>query len=60
MEIVGKTAGNKVVEESVKNAREAVRQGESIRQPLERAKVFPPMVVRMIGVGSRPGNWKRC
>ena len=59
MEIVGKTAGNKVVEESVKNAREAVRQGESIRQPLERAKVFPPMVVRMIGVGEQAGELEK-
>ena len=59
LEIVGKTAGNKVVEEAVSNCRTAVRDGESISQPLIRSKVFPPIVCRMIGVGEQTGQLEK-
>ena len=59
LEIVAKTAGNKVVEEAVESSRQAVREGESIRAPLEKSKVFPPMVVRMIGVGEQAGELEK-
>ena len=55
LEIVAGTAGNGVVEEAVMAAREAVRQGEGLSVPLSDCSVFPPMVVRMIGVGERTG-----
>jgi len=56
LDIVGKTAGNKVVEEAVINAKKFVQEGESISEPLSRSKVFPPMVVRMISVGEKTGK----
>ncbi len=59
LEIVSKTAGNKVIEEAVDNSRQAVRQGESISGPLEKSKVFPIMVVRMIGVGEKTGELEK-
>lgn len=59
LDIVGKTAGNKVVEEAVSNCRIAVRDGESIAQPLIRSKVFPPIVCRMIGVGEQTGQLEK-
>lgn len=59
LEIVARTSGNKIVEEAVDNSRQAVRQGEPINQPLGRSKVFPPMVVRMIGVGEQAGELEK-
>jgi type IV pilus assembly protein PilC len=59
LEIVGKTAGNKVVEEAVSNCRIAVRDGEPIAQPLTKSKVFPPIVCRMIGVGEQTGQLEK-
>ncbi len=55
LEIVAATAGNKVVEEAVNNARESIRQGENLAKPLAQSFVFPPMVVRMIAIGEKSG-----
>jgi type IV pilus assembly protein PilC len=55
LEIVASTSGNKVVEEAVNNARESIRQGESLAKPLGESAVFPPMVVRMIAIGEKSG-----
>jgi len=59
LEIVGKTAGNKVVEEAVAACRAAVRDGEPIALPLQRSKVFPPLVCRMIGIGEQTGQLEK-
>ncbi len=55
LEIVSSTAGNKVVEEAVNNARESIRQGDNLAKPLAQSFVFPPMVVRMISIGEKSG-----
>ena len=55
LEIVASTAGNRVVEEAVNNARESIRQGENLAKPLSESVVFPPMVVRMIAIGEKSG-----
>lgn len=59
LDIVGKTSGNKVVEEAVINCSKAVRNGESIATPFLRSKVFPPMVCRMISVGEQTGQLEK-
>jgi type IV pilus assembly protein PilC len=59
LEIVGKTSGNKVIEEAISNARTAVREGEPIADPLSRSKVFPTIVCRMIGVGEQTGQLEK-
>lgn len=59
LEIVGKTAGNKVVENAVIKVRASIREGENITEPLARSKVFPPMVVRMIAVGEQTGELEK-
>jgi type IV pilus assembly protein PilC len=59
LEIVAKTAGNKVVEEAVIDCRTAVRNGEQIARPLSKSRVFPPMVCRMIGVGEQTGQLEK-
>lgn len=59
LEIVGKTSGNKVIEEAVDNCRTAIREGETIATPLAKSGVFPPMVTRMIGVGEQTGQLEK-
>ncbi len=56
LEIVADTAGNRVVARAVEQARESVRQGESLMGPLAQSAVFPPMVTRMVGIGEKTGS----
>ena len=53
--IVSRTAGNKVVEESIVTTRQSVSEGKTLAEPLSKAKVFPAMVVQMISVGEATG-----
>jgi type IV pilus assembly protein PilC len=55
LEITAKTAGNAIIEDAVMNVRKAVESGKTIAEPLAETKVFPPMVVQMIGVGEQTG-----
>jgi type IV pilus assembly protein PilC len=55
MEVVAKTAGNTVVERAIRYTKEKISEGKTIVQPLAETKVFPPMVVQMIGVGEATG-----
>jgi type IV pilus assembly protein PilC len=55
LEIVAKSAGNKVVERAVLTVRARIAEGKNIAGPLAETKVFPPMVVQMIGVGEATG-----
>ncbi|QXE92350.1 type II secretion system F family protein [Geomonas subterranea] len=55
LEIVAKTAGNKVVEEAIYNVRQSISEGKTIAEPLAESGVFPPMVVQMISVGEATG-----
>jgi len=59
LEIVAKTSGNKIVEEAILACRTAVRNGETISQPLAKSGVFPPIVCRMIGVGEQTGQLEK-
>ncbi len=53
--ITARTAGNKIIEDAVLEARLQVEQGKTISEPLKNTKVFPPMVVQMIAVGEQTG-----
>ena len=55
LEIVARTAGNKVVENAVLYTREKISEGKSIAAPLMEQTVFPKMVVQMIAVGESTG-----
>ncbi|EKE04155.1 MAG: hypothetical protein ACD_20C00100G0004 [uncultured bacterium] len=56
LEIVEEAAGNAVLARAVKDIREEVKQGGTINGPLEKSKVFPPMVISMIAVGEETGE----
>ncbi|PIE17746.1 MAG: type II secretion system protein GspF [Proteobacteria bacterium] len=56
LEIVRSILGNTVLMKVVDNARDAIREGESIANPLAKSGHFPPVVTRMIAVGERSGQ----
>ena len=56
MEIVQSVAGNAVLEYAIKDVTKKVIAGEGISGPLTEAKIFPPIVVRMVDVGERTGK----
>ena len=47
--------GNKVVEAEVDKMRDGVVAGEGLTEPLRGSRVFPPLVVEMVGVGEETG-----
>lgn len=55
LEIVAKTAGNKIVEEAIYGVRQAISEGKTMAEPLQSCGIFPPMVVQMIAVGEATG-----
>ncbi len=55
LQVVAKTAGNKVIEEAVFRVADAIAEGRPISEPLEETGVFPSMVVQMINVGESVG-----
>jgi type IV pilus assembly protein PilC len=56
LEITAKTAGNMVIHNAVMESRQSIAGGETIAAPLEKSKVFPPMVISMIAVGEQTGG----
>jgi general secretion pathway protein F len=56
MEITKNVLGNTVLTKVVEGARESIREGESIAQPLKRSGEFPSIVCHMIAVGERSGQ----
>ncbi|WP_243304992.1 type II secretion system F family protein [Geothrix oryzisoli] len=55
MDITARTAGNMVIQNAILKSKDAVEQGRNIATPLAETKVFPPMVVQMVGVGEATG-----
>ena len=55
IEVTGKTAGNKVVENAMDSVHESVKRGGTISAPLKDVSVLPAMVVHMVGVGEETG-----
>lgn len=55
LEITAKTAGNAIVEDAIINARRLVSEGKTIVESLSASKIFPPMVLQMIGAGEQTG-----
>ncbi len=55
MDITARTSGNMVIQNAILKAKAAVEQGRNIATPLAETKVFPPMVVQMVGVGEATG-----
>ncbi|HPD60303.1 MAG TPA: type II secretion system F family protein [Thermodesulfobacteriota bacterium] len=55
LDIVSRTAGNKVVQNAIDATRKSISEGKSFAEPLNTTGVFPPMVIQMIAVGESTG-----
>src|SRR6266568_3951072 len=55
MDIVKNVVGNDRLAEVIEQARDAIREGESIAAPLKRSGEFPPLVHHMVAIGERSG-----
>jgi type IV pilus assembly protein PilC len=56
LNITRETAGNAAIADAISKVHDSVKEGESIVQPLEASRAFPPMVVSMIDVGEETGQ----
>ncbi len=56
LNITRETAGNSALARAIARVHDSVKEGESIVQPLEASKMFPPMVVSMVDVGEETGK----
>ena len=56
MDIVKNVVKNSLIRQAIKNARENIKEGEPIVDPLARSKQFPPVVLQMIRVGEKTGD----
>ena len=54
--IVRDTTANGVVRRAIQSVHDAVKEGESMTDPLASSGVFPPMVVSMVQVGEETGQ----
>ncbi len=55
LSICARTSGNRTVERAIMYAREKISEGRDLAGPLAEGKVFPSMVIQMIGVGEQTG-----
>ena len=56
LEIAEKTAGNKIMEQALKDVKTAVKEGKGMAQIMQNNALFSPLVVQMIGVGEEIGE----
>ncbi|MDX9731433.1 MAG: type II secretion system F family protein, partial [Bdellovibrionales bacterium] len=56
MDIVRNVVGNSVLAEAIDEARNNIREGESIAAPLKRSGQFFPIVIHMINIGEKTGE----
>jgi general secretion pathway protein F len=56
LDIVKAILGNTVLTKVIEDAKESIKEGESIAAPLKRSGEFPSIVTHMIAVGERSGQ----
>lgn len=56
LDIVKNVITNSTMSAVVDTARDAIREGESIANPLKKSGEFPPLVYHMVGIGERSGQ----
>jgi type IV pilus assembly protein PilC len=55
LRIVAKTSGNVLIENALNTVADRISEGKTMVEPLAETKIFPSMVVQMIGVGEQTG-----
>lgn len=55
LDIVKNIAGNDVIVHAISAAESSIKEGQGLAAPMEKTKVFPPMVTKMIAIGEDTG-----
>lgn len=55
METVAGAVDNETFYETIMRCRASIREGDTIAEPMEKSKLFPPMVVQMVSIGEETG-----
>ncbi len=55
LDMTGKAAENRTIQKATEEAKNALKEGETIAGPLRESPVFPPMVVNMVAIGEETG-----
>ena len=56
LDVSRRVMNNRILEQAVEEARQNIREGETIAEPLKRSGEFPPLVTHMIAVGEKSGE----
>ncbi len=56
LEVLKGVVGNRVISDAIGEAKNSIREGQSIATPLAATAVFEPMVTQMIAVGEETGS----
>lgn len=56
MEITAKTMTNMLFKKACEDTAMAIQQGQPLSAPLNKAKIFPPLIIHMVGIGEETGN----
>ncbi len=56
LDVSKRVMNNRILEETVESARQNIREGETIADPLKRSGEFPALVTHMIAVGEKSGE----
>jgi general secretion pathway protein F len=56
LDVSRRVMNNRVLEQAVEEARQNIREGETIAEPLKRSGQFPPLVTHMVAVGEKSGE----
>jgi type IV pilus assembly protein PilC len=56
LDIVGGSAGNYVVENSIKSVADDVEKGDNLSVAMSKKPIFPPMLLRMVSAGEATGK----
>lgn len=56
MEIISKIVGNKIVEDGIIKAKDELRKGAVLSDPIRKIGFFPPMLISMLKIGEESGS----
>jgi len=56
IELVGRVTGNIIIENTLRETRDMIRQGQRLAEPLRESSLFPPMMVAMTAIGEESGS----
>lgn len=56
LDITARTAGNAILEDTVRQVRKNIEEGKTIAEPMRESNFFPAMVTQMVSVGESTGE----